>query len=402
MENKALKIIIGFIAAVFLIHQAYASFYKPITTMSAEYYEAVDGLTITATVIRNETVVTCATQGTLHFSVADGERSAKGGVIAQVYDSASASMTVSNIARLERQISDIEQMQGYNDVQAADLDLINGKVDSAVNSFVQSCSAGNFSTAAEECGELVNNINRRQLITGEQVDFSAQLSQLNAELAAARASLPAAKENITASVSGYFVSSVDGYEQLLSCNELSSITPELLDKLSPTATEAGAIGKIVSDYEWYLAARVTLDQSLKYKEGDALTVKTGIKSAPELSVTVKQVNLSSSGDDAVVLFACNEMNSALATLRQGTMTVVSKTYEGLRLRKKALRVVDGTTGVYVLSGMALKFVPVEVVYSPEDNEYIICKQEKSNESVLRLYDEVVVKGRNLYDGKIVG
>ena len=131
-------------------------------------------------------------------------------------------------------------------------------------------------------------------------------------------------------------------------------------------------------------------------------MKTGIKSAPALSVNVKQVNMSSDGNDAVVLFSCNEMNSALATLRQGTMTIVSNTYDGLRIEKKALRVVDGKTGVYVLSGMALKFVPVEVIYSPSDNEYIICKQEKSNENVLRLYDEVVVKGKKLYDGKIVG
>ena len=31
---------------------------------------------------------------------------------------------------------------------------------------------------------------------------------------------------------------------------------------------------------------------------------------------------------------------------------------------------------------------------------IICK--KDNNTVLKLYDAVVVKGRNLYDGKIVG
>lgn len=401
-EHTAIKVIIALVAAVFLIHQAYSSFYKPITTMSAEYYEAVDGLTVTATVIRNEKLVTCDAEGALHFSVADGERAPKGGIIAQVYDNASASITVSRIAQLERQISDIEQMQSYNDVQAADLDLINDKVDDAINGFVQSCSADNFSDAAQASAELVTAINRRQLITGEQADFSSQLSSLKAELESAKASLPAAKANVTAAVSGYFVSSTDGFEQVLACDALDSITPEYLDGLKSSDVPSNTIGKIVSDYEWYIAARVTIDQSLKYKEGDALTVKTGIKSAPTLSVNVKQVNMSSGGNDAVVLFSCSEMNSALATLRQGTMTVVSNTYDGLRIEKKALRVVDGKTGVYVLSGMALKFVPVEVVYSPSDNEYIICKQEKSNENVLRLYDEVVVKGKKLYDGKIVG
>ena len=87
-------------------------------------------------------------------------------------------------------------------------------------------------------------------------------------------------------------------------------------------------------------------------------------------------------------------------MRTGIVTLVSKTYEGLRIPRKSLRVVDGQTGVYVLSGITLKFVKVEVIFSEDD--YIICSQEKSNDSVLRLYDEVVVKGKRLYDGKIVG
>ena len=54
-------------------------------------------------------------------------------------------------------------------------------------------------------------------------------------------------------------------------------------------------------------------------------------------------------------------------------------------------------GVYVLSGMQISFVPVEVLYYSDS--YIICK--KDNEGGLKLYDRVVVKGKNLYDGKII-
>ena len=36
------------------------------------------------------------------------------------------------------------------------------------------------------------------------------------------------------------------------------------------------------------------------------------------------------------------------------------------------------------------------------SEQIICELENKTSGVLKLYDEVVVKGRNLYDGKIVG
>ena len=81
------------------------------------------------------------------------------------------------------------------------------------------------------------------------------------------------------------------------------------------------------------------------------------------------------------------------------MTVVSAEYSGLRVPKSALRVIDSKTGVYVVTGMQIKFVTVNVIYS--DNSYIVCEQQTSTDTVLRLYDDVVVKGRNLYDGKIV-
>ncbi|MBO7519588.1 MAG: hypothetical protein J6T73_02315, partial [Clostridia bacterium] len=122
-------------------------------------------------------------------------------------------------------------------------------------------------------------------------------------------------------------------------------------------------------------------------------------SAPELTVTVKCINMSKDNNTAVVIFSCQQMNSDLATMRRGPITVVNKVYRGLKLSKKDLRVVNGVTGVYTVSGMRLKFVPVNVIYSTED--FIICEQDDKDKNPLRLYDEVVVKGRGLYDGKII-
>lgn len=399
-EHAVLKVFLCLLAVVFVGHQAYSSIYKPITTASAEYYEAVDGLTVTGVIIRNEKTITSDSGGTLHFVTQDGSRVAKGGVVADIYESADASVTVNRIAELQKSIHDIEEMQSYNDVQAADLSLANTKVKNALNSLVRGTANGNFSDAADKSGELLSALNRRQLITGEQTDFSAQLASLKAELLSLEASLPAAIGNIKAENSGYFVSASDGYETVLTGSDLSAVTPEFLDSMAPEAVPQNAIGKIVSDYEWYIAVKVSINESLKYKEGDTLTVKTALKSTPELSVKVSQINISDQTDHAVVVLSCQQMNSELATMRTGIVTLVSKTYSGLKIPRKSLRVVDGQTGVYVLSGITLKFVNVEVVFSGDD--YIICSQEKSNDSVLRLYDEVVVKGKRLYDGKIVG
>lgn len=399
-EHRAVKTVIIVLVLVFAFHQIYSSVYKPITTQSAEYYEAVDGITCTGFIVRNETIITNDSGGVLHFVIPDGERVAKNGAVADIYGSTDASVTVSRINEINGRIADIEEMQGYNGVEAADLSLASSKVSEALSSLINGCAFGNYSDAQDLSDQLLSALNRRQMITGEQSDFNLQLEALKSELAALTANLPAATGSVRAPVSGYFVSDTDGYENVLLCDNLGRITPEFLDNISAVDVPENAIGKIVSDYEWYIAASVSINDSLRYKEGDELTVMTNLKGNTRLSVTVSKINISSESDRATVIFSCQQMSSELASMRMGTFTIVSNVYTGLRIPQKALRVLDGTTGVYVLSGITLKFVPVNVIYRFGDD--IICEQVQSNDNVLRLYDEVVVKGKKLYEGKVVG
>lgn len=398
--NTAIKLLLAAAVIIFVGHQLYSSLYMPVSVESAVYYETVDGLNISGTVIRNEYYVTSDTGGVYHYLTADGERVAAGGIIADIYDSESASVTMSNIDTVKAQIADITELQGYNNQQATDIKLVQNHVDTALNSLIRSCAAGRYSAGASEQETLLSAINRRQIITGEQTDFSGRLAQLNEQLGKLNSALPAAKGSVRASASGYFTKASDGYETVLTTENLDSVTADFMKELQPAEIPANVIGKVVTDYEWYIAAKVTINDSMKYKTGDTLTLRTSLKSSPELDVTVNRINLSRSSDSAVIIFSCNQMNSELASMRTGAMTVVNKLYKGLKLAKSALRVVDSKTGVYVLSGITLKFVPVNVLYSNDD--YIICEQQQSNDTVLRLYDRVVVKGKKLYDGKVVG
>lgn len=398
-RGTLVRFVLAAIAVVFLVHQLFSSFYKPITTESAVYYTSADGLKITGIIIRNELLVTTSKNGVLHFITDDGERVSKNGVIANIYESEAASITLSQIDAVKNKIDDIKDIMSYNDLQAANLDLINNRVDDAVDSLVLSSSMGNFDKITDECEELLSAINRRQAAMGDTTDFSSQLDALNAQHKSLEASLPSAKGKIKAKESGYFSSKVDGYENLLLTTDLSKITPEFLANLSKETVDSNVVGKIVSDYEWYIAAEVSLNDSLKYKEGDLLTVYTTVKSSKELPVNVKKINVSDKGDNAVIIFACSQMNSELASMRSGPMTVVSKQYSGLKVAKSALRVVDSQRGVYVVSGMQVKFKPVEIIYS--NDNFMIC-EKNDKDGALRLYDQVVVKGKNLYDGKIVG
>lgn len=399
---KGTTVLKGFVIlliAVFAVHQAISSLYKPVKTETAVFSDMSDGLNITGIIIRNETLISAGDSGVLHFIIGDGNRVAKDGVIANIYDSESASIILERIDSVNGKIADIEEMLSYNNLEAADLDMINAKVHQNLNNLIICGGNGNYDAFSDKSDELLSAYNRRQAAMGETADFSAQLSALKAEKDQLAASLPAAKGTLRAEKSGYFVSKADGYETVLTCENPESITPEYLNGIKAETVGENTVGKIVSDYEWYIAAEVSVNESLNFKEGDALTIYTSVKSYPKLPVTVKKINISESSGGAVVLFACNDMNSELASMRTGPMTVVKKEYSGLKVPTSARRVVDSKLGVYVLTGMQVKFVEVKVLFT--DGDYMICEKQTSDGNVLRLYDEVIVKGKNLYDGKII-
>ena len=83
------------------------------------------------------------------------------------------------------------------------------------------------------------------------------------------------------------------------------------------------------------------------------------------------------------------------------MTIVTEEYEGIRVSNRAVHYSNGVSGVYVVQGSLVKFKPIEIVYRSEN--FTLCKKaEDGNNKTLVLYDEVIEKGKNLYDGKFIG
>ena len=384
---------------VFFAYQYYVSVYAAIKTESAEQFKYTEGVETVGTFIRSEMTVTSNHIGTVHFVVSGGEKVAKDGTIALIYQNDSASAAASRIKEIDEQLSVIAEIEGYNDSTAVDVDTINDRITKHINKFVYTTFDGRFSDVGSSASDLLTMMTRKQVATGEQSDFSSLKLSLSEERERLTNSMGTAQGSIVSAKSGYFVSDADGYENVLNSAELDKYTPEFLNSLKAENVESNVIGKIVYDYEWYIAAPVTISDSMFYKVGQAVTVKTDTTASPRISATIEKINLSQKGNDATLILKVSEMNSELATMRSGNITIIKDEYEGIKVKSSAIRVVDSVTGVYVVSGMEAKFVAIDIVYSTE--EYTICSLNTSDSSKLRLYDKIIVKGKNLYDGKII-
>ena len=145
----------------------------------------------------------------------------------------------------------------------------------------------------------------------------------------------------------------------------------------------------------------------------------------KIPATVAAVNQASPEDDAAVILACDTMNSALSNIRKETVQIEIKNHTGVMVNQKAIHFADveqtvtdannqeqtvlhkNVEGVYVKSGGTLHFV--QVFSTITVNGYTICsidlteeeKQLLVTDRTIQLYDEVVVEGKDLYDGKVI-
>ena len=394
------KIAISVLVLMFLINQIYSMLYKPITTATAVYYETYSGIEIDGYFIRDETVIDYDVTGTERFIIKEGETVAKGGVIAEVYPSTEAATAYERIDEINDQIKTLEAINSVTDPSAVDLDTLSNRIERAYIEVMKNTDNGNFSNLNDRLNDLLIHINRKQMLTGEVTGFDGLLTQLKNELAILQSGLSAPSSKVTASASGYFVPQTDGLETVLTVKSIDTIDETIFDTVKNTK-KTGKFGKIVSSQNCYIVATMQGDDYLNFSQGDKVNLKTTIEGSEEIKATVYKINVSQNKNSAVVVFSCNTMNGQLAVTRYAPMTIVTEEFSGIRVSKNSVRVVDGVTGVYIVQGSSVKFRPIEIIYSTDT--FTLCKQsEDGNSNMIRLYDEVIEKGKNLYDGKYIG
>ncbi|MBR4979522.1 MAG: hypothetical protein IKX77_03120, partial [Clostridia bacterium] len=101
--------------------------------------------------------------------------------------------------------------------------------------------------------------------------------------------------------------------------------------------------------------------------------------------------------------------------RKQKIQIINNRITGFAIPKEALRIVDGVTGVYILDGDIVRFRMVNILTTDEDyyigdmnNPYLSedynpseSAEDKKLYKYLSLYDNIIIGGKSLFDGKIV-
>jgi len=385
--------------AVYLGVYLYRAYTDSYSTAPAVWYTVEEAAAATGIIIREETPLS-AGYGIVVPSVAEGARVGMGQVVAVAYGSEEALTLDTRLVALRAEIDALEEI-----TKASDTDAI-----SAGDAIRAEILALNAETGRGELGGLeLSAVTLKSLVfTEEGAKRAARLLELQAELLVLESSLSGLTgAELVTDKAGLFSSHVDGFEALspASLPELTAAGVSELYRKSEAA-ETGAFGKLVSGTAWYYAAVVTQAEAealraiVKAADGREAVAQVAFssQSGQTVEMSIRRIG-EDEGTGCVVILSADTGLSDTLRLRCLEADIIYASYGGLRIPKSAIRLDDeGRTYVFTETGVRVEMKYVEII-GDFGSYYLV--QAGGTADALKEGNDVIVSGKNLYDGKVI-
>ena len=233
---------------------------------------------------------------------------------------------------------------------------------------------------------------------------------------------------ITAPQTGYFVRSSSSGRLNASADDILALNAQELQgylQSDPVLALDGCAGKIVAGFTWRYVGVCTAKQGEKLLGQNGKPLSTAVEiSFPgqvenSLKATVTEVEIDQDSGLARFVLSCNSINGDVLCLNRAAACISVGERSGLRVPAAAVHYLkeDGSEaegqgenyipGVYVKYGNLARFCRIDPVddahpqITDGDDLIVLPSGTAGSVSQVRLYDEIIVSGQNLYDGKLL-
>lgn len=383
------------LAAVYIVLQLYTILGRTYQTETAISASMED--TVPLSGIAMFDAVPVAGGGSLGYLVEDGERVTEGTVLAEIYTDPAQSTQREELDRLDRIIDLLTKSE--NSV-GSDLALLTAQTRTALLNLLDQLDTASYTGMSDAIDEFLLAQNRLQISTGQSSGFTATLADLQTQRDAAAAALEGL-QTITADRNGYFISTaaalpLDLSEDTLKSDTAAALSERLQQEIPTTGSDLA--GRIVTGFSWRFYGVCDLDTAARFDGVTSVKIRVPGKQDEALDATVTELAADETAGLAKITLECRTINADVLRLGREDAEIVLNTYEGIRVSKRAMHIVDGERGVYVKYGSLQRFRRIVVLF--EDENYLLLDPEAEDNEV-RLYDEIIVEGPNLQDGGLV-
>ena len=145
---------------------------------------------------------------------------------------------------------------------------------------------------------------------------------------------------------------------------------------------------------------MSADDASKFVEGSDVSLSFSETDEESVPGEVMKIFSDDTSENNIVIIRCNRMSSDLAQMRTAQAQIQFESYTGLRVPEKAIRIQNNVQGVFVRIGDRVSFKQIYPIFVGED--FVLSSiDELDTDGSLQLFDEIIVEGTDLYDGKLL-
>lgn len=373
-----------------------------IETEIVKYGSVENSIKVKALIVRNESTTILPSGVDINYKVSEGERVSLGKKILEIVKSDQADENISiKIKQLDDRLQEIKQADINNNFFSKDKEKIENQIKDKVTDLKSIAKSGDLEKLDDVKKDLAANLYKKSLIYGEGSFFGKNLEQLEKEKAVLEGIYNNSIDVIYAQASGVVSYSLDGYEQILSIDNIKDfklndireiMNSQGTDSIKTDQNTAAGI-KVVDNFEWYICSFISFEQAKDLKEGKKIKLRFAESGDTEVNGEVYRVSQPES-DICMIIIRINEHVNDFYKKRIAEVDIIKNYNEGFTVPTKALVVKDNIKGLYVLKKGMVKFIPVAVMNEEKEKCLVrnLDKEEITFESEyesLKIFDEVI-------------
>ena len=401
------KLVLG---AIFVLVVCYTGYHMT-SLFGTELSTFAAGVTTENTVLyengyvfRDETVLYSPYSGLVSYEAENGKKVGNGQALATVYQRGDETEK-EQLLYLDHQIEILEKSYG-NGLDSLDMGEIKEQISTAYDAIVKMLAAREVGSLSHQADELLVLFNQMNGLADGEKDLGAKTRE---QLVQEREKLlrdGGGSQTHLADRSGYFYYGVDGYESLFTMAAAEALTGnsfyELIER-EPELGGGGAYGKLCSSSEWILVLPTDLSNQKYFEIGQVCTGVFEKNNQTELPLTLERIIEAPEHESALLVFRCDRLPDYFSFDRCQSVRLEVAQTSGIYVPKSVVERRDGHRGVYVLRGSVVYFRYIEIVY--EGKDYYLVKEgveDDGDRIYLKVNDQIILNGKNLFDGRIMG
>ncbi len=388
-------------------------------------------------IFRDEGVLYADGSGVTRYTVGNGARVGVGAEMGTVYTAGALSPSELDTlqAKLNAYGERIALLRALGGLGTpADVRAEADAVDQNYLGLLEAAQGGDVSGANGFADEMLEGIVRYDILSGKYGAVS--VSSLEAEQMALLTGLSSVA-TLRTNRGGYFYYDADGYESVFPYAEVLTMTPDAFRAMTEkpaSAVPAGVVGKMVYGTTWYAATYIPTDPDNREDDETVEVFQQGLASGKtyrmscvddagiEVNLTIERLVPDSGG--VLLVFSSQDMPAGFDFSRKLRVETVAGVREGYRIPKEALvslhsdKTGADVDGVYILAGGVVEFRKIRIEL--DRGGYIIADTYEGIQAYLeglpeeeytaatadgwtylRLNDNIIIGGNELYEGKMI-